>query len=329
LRRAGDDLEQVASLECLARHPDQLGVLAGRVVAGSGDAGSADVRRCRGGPRQSRRRHTVHLELVAPAAGDLAPVVHDDQLVREIENEIALGGRALEPEADGLELKRQIVPECAVEPEVRLAGMVEEIDQGTQHREHRGLPAALLLREAVGRCPHSSLLGVTVARGRLDDIETVEDPGDHRQEQPPPRIERFHAEATPPSRERQRWVHEPEVPPGVAPGVLVTRGEQRARTRIERGDDRLDGVLQRDRVDGAVDGQPAASDVALGLHGRLPFPGTGPYAAATHKSRPARSGSGRLARSGVYARRAGAALRRAATTTTRLRARAGSSRAGC
>ncbi len=53
-------------------------------------------------------------------------MVDDDELVREIEEKVALVGRSLEAEADRLELEREIVAEGAVEAQVRLVRVVEE-----------------------------------------------------------------------------------------------------------------------------------------------------------------------------------------------------------
>ena len=76
--------------------------------------------------REAGRRAAGGLEVVAPAHRDLAAVVDDDQLVRQVQHEVALVRRPLEPQADRLELERQVVAEGAVQAEVRLVGMVEE-----------------------------------------------------------------------------------------------------------------------------------------------------------------------------------------------------------
>ena len=53
-------------------------------------------------------------------------MVDDDELVREIEEKVALVGRSLEAEADRLELERKVVAEGAVEAQVRLVRVVEK-----------------------------------------------------------------------------------------------------------------------------------------------------------------------------------------------------------
>jgi hypothetical protein len=60
----------------------------------------------------------VDLELIAPALGDLAPVIDHDQLIGQVEDEVPLRWPASEPEPDRLELEGEVVPEGAVETEV-------------------------------------------------------------------------------------------------------------------------------------------------------------------------------------------------------------------
>ena len=81
-------------------------------------------------------------------------MIHDDQLVRQVEHEVALIRRAREPQAHRLELEGQVVAEGAVEAEVRLVRVVEEVDERAQHGEDRRLAAALLLGEAPGGRAH-------------------------------------------------------------------------------------------------------------------------------------------------------------------------------
>jgi hypothetical protein len=82
-------------------------------------------------------------------------MVDDHELVRKIEQEVALIGGSLEPEPDRLELEREVVAEGTVEAQVRLVLVAEERAQRAQERKHRRLPASLLLDEA--------------ARGRSND----------------------------------------------------------------------------------------------------------------------------------------------------------------
>ncbi len=75
-------------------------------------------------------------------------VDHED-LVGQIEDEIALVLGPRQAQRHRLELEHQIVAKGAVKPEVLVLGAAEQIDQGAQNREYRGLPAAALFREAL------------------------------------------------------------------------------------------------------------------------------------------------------------------------------------
>src|SRR5205814_8249978 len=75
----------------------------------------------------------------------LPHMVDDQDLVRKIEDEVALvlGARQFEPHR--LELEHQIVAERAVEAEMLVLRTSEEVVQGAQYRKDAGLTAALLL----------------------------------------------------------------------------------------------------------------------------------------------------------------------------------------
>jgi len=105
-------------------------------------------------------------------------MVDDDQLVREIQNKIALVGRSFEAEADRLELKRQVVAEGAVEAEVRLLRVMEERAERAQEREDRRLPTALLLGESACGRSHCAVQPPLGSRHPLDGVERAERPGD-------------------------------------------------------------------------------------------------------------------------------------------------------
>src|SRR3989441_467240 len=104
-RLTRDDLEEIAARERLTRETDHGRILPGSVIAPAGGPYGPDVRL--GGPRARKAlgRAARHLEVVAPAHGDLPAVVDDDQLVGEIEDEVALleGALAAWPGRLGLE----------------------------------------------------------------------------------------------------------------------------------------------------------------------------------------------------------------------------------
>ena len=59
-------------------------------------------------------------------------MIHDDQLVRQVQDEVALIRRALELEPHRLELEGQVVAEGAVQAQVRLVLVEEQVDEGPQ-----------------------------------------------------------------------------------------------------------------------------------------------------------------------------------------------------
>ena len=111
-------------------------------------------------------------------------MVHDDQLVRQVEDEVALLGRALELEPHRLELKGQVVAEGAIEAQVRLVLVEEQVDEGPQEGEDRGLAAPVLLGEAPGGCPHLALDDVVPRVDRRHDVEPPRASGRAREQEP-------------------------------------------------------------------------------------------------------------------------------------------------
>src|SRR5439155_9065308 len=317
-RLARNDLEGVAALEGLAREADQGGIFPALVVGATGHASGPDVRLGGPSPQKAPGRAARDLELVTPAHCDLAPMVDDDQLVWEIQNKIALFGRSLEAPADRLELKRQVVAEGAVEAEVRLVRVMEEGAERAQEREHRRLPTALLLGESACGRSHCAVQPLLGGRHPLDGVERAERPGDRGQKDAPARVQRLEAEAATPRGEDERGVDESHVPTRVAPRVLVARGQQRAPMRVERLDNGLDRVRDRDFLDRSVNADPAHRVVGGRDHGLASSVRGAGRRGATSKRKPPRwGGSVFLSAYGSRARaRRGRPQGRATTTAS-------------
>src|SRR3989441_1484609 len=218
-------------------------------------------------PRKAVGRAARGLELVTPAHRDLASVVDDHQLVREIQDKVALFGRSFETKPDGFDLERQVVAEGAIEAEVRLLGVMEERAERAQEGEHRRLPTALLFGESTrGRanCAVQHLLG---GRHPLDRVERAERPGDRGQEDAAARVQRLEAEAATPHGEDEGGVDESHVPACVAPRVLVAGGQEHSAVRVERLDNGLDRARDGDFLDRSVDADPARGVVGGHGHG--------------------------------------------------------------
>ena len=291
---AGDHLEEIAALEGLAGHADDRRVRAGLVVARPGHRrGPRERARGRRRAGQAGGGAAAHLEVGAPPLGYLAAVVHEEQLVGEVEDEIALVGRARPPRADRLELEREVVAEGAVEPEVRLLGVAEERDQRTEHREDRRLAAPVFFRETRRVRARGHRHRVVGPLEVLDVIEALERLGDGGEQDEAPGIERLRAEPAAAGHQRERRIHEAHVPPRVAAGVLVARCEERAAPRVEGVHDRLDRVRHRDGLDGPVDADAPTGEVAVAGHGRnLPFPRSRPPGGGGRTQKPPQPGGG-------------------------------------
>ena len=150
---AGNHLEQIAADKGLLGALDERRIFARPVVAFARPDGGCPVEAIGGGrgrARQPRGRPAGRLELVAMDRRDLPHVVDDQDLVGQVEHKVALVRGPRQPQPHRLELKDEVVAEGAVEPEMLVFTAAEQSDERAQHRKHRGLAAALLLREALG-----------------------------------------------------------------------------------------------------------------------------------------------------------------------------------
>src|SRR5204863_1239569 len=136
--------------------------------------GFGPVRRRRGGARQAAGRMAGDLEFVAMDRRMLPHMVDDQDLVRKIEDEVALilGARQFEPHR--LELEHQVVAERAVEAEMLVLRTSEQVVQGAQYRKDAGLTAALLLGKPDIALAHLAGDAVLAEMGDLGRREAAE-----------------------------------------------------------------------------------------------------------------------------------------------------------
>src|SRR5262249_56699582 len=127
-------------------------------------------------------------------------------------------------------------------------------------------------------------------------------------------VQSFNAKIAIAGGQSERRVDEAHVPGGVAPGVLVARGQEHPAMGVERLDDRLDRVSDGDLVDSSMDADPARGLVRGRVH--TASSGEEPASAgrSNTKAAPVRGGS-RLFPARARARR-GRPPRMATTTSS-------------
>src|SRR3990170_344728 len=170
--------------------------------------------------RQTRGRAPVRLEVVAAPPGALAAVIHDDEVVRQIKDEVALGRGALEPETQRLELQRQIVAKSPVEPEVRIVGAVKKVNEGAKDAEYRGLPASLLLGETAARLLHAARKFAPAKLGSRHRRYLLQRLPDGPEQDLAPLAVRHEAKVPTAGHDRHGRVQKAHVPTGVTSGIL-------------------------------------------------------------------------------------------------------------
>ncbi len=196
----------------------------------------------------------------------LAHMIDDQDLVRQIEDEIALILGARQSKAHRLELEDEVVAERAIEAEMLVLGTPEQIVERAQHREDARLPAALFLREArvalADLARNMILADITelycrVAAQRLGDI---------LDQNPTAAIERLDREAAVARGEYERRIDKAHIEPRIAAGKLEARGQEDAAPVVKRMRQRVVLALIGADPGLALDANAAAGRIAGALH---------------------------------------------------------------
>ena len=212
-------------------------------------------------PAEPGRGHAAHLELVGVPDRLLALAVQHPDLVRQVQHQVALGGRAIEPRPDRLELERQVIAERPVQAQVRVLAAERRGDL-PQRGEH-GRPAAALL---LGELP--------VVLGDDDGVLAVGLPGspqggaDHRQQHAAAVVQRPRGHPPAGGDDLGARVGVRHVPAAVPPRVLHAGAHHAAAALV--GERRDPAELGRvERRGGAGDPHPVAGRHfrTLGVHG--------------------------------------------------------------
>ncbi len=255
---ARNHLEQIAADEGLLGAFDERGVFAGAVVAFGRRRAPARGRGDRAPSRVARGSPAVELprefELIAMSRRDLAHMVDDQDLVRQVQHQVALVGRPRQAQRHRFELKHQIVAERAVEPEMLVLGAVRT---GRSARAAPKIPRAggcAAPRESAravsaispsnaARCRSSS----RPIAGKLESAPTTAGISTR-----PRRLSASIVKSRPRAVSSQRRIDKSHVPARVAAGKFEARRKQHAAPVIERPASaiigRLIGLFAKSRV---------------------------------------------------------------------------------
>ena len=265
---AGHHLEQVPAGEPLPGVLHHLRIasrprLGRQILIPNGPGIPSSAGACRF-PAEPGRGHPVHLEVVGVPDRLLAFAVQDPDLVRQVQHQVTLGGRAVEPAPHRLELERQVIAERPVQAQVRVVA-AERRDDLPQRGEH-GRPAAALL---LGELPVVLGDDDAVLAGGLDRGSGPAQGGaDHRQQHAAAVVQRPDRHPPAGGDDLQARVGVRHVPPAVPSRVLHAGAHHAAAALVGEGRDpaQLGGVEWRG---GAGDPHPVAGRhvQTLGVHG--------------------------------------------------------------
>src|SRR6516162_3137150 len=156
---------------------------------------------------------------------NLPHVIDNQDLVGQIEDEVALILGTRQMQLHRLELEYQIVTKRAVEPEMLIFGAAEQLDQPTQNGKDRGLPApALFGKTLVGLIDLAGDAVGTPGRdaNRRQMVDALQD---RLQEDPAALVQCLERKLPPPRGKHQRRIHKTHVPPRIPAGELEARGK--------------------------------------------------------------------------------------------------------
>ncbi len=178
-------------------------------------------------------------------------MVDDDDLVGKEEHDVALPIGTGEALRDGVELEGEVITEGAVKPKMRAFAIAEQRDEGSHRGKGGRLADTFLLGEP--RLRFADLEGerLFASRETGEPILRRHRLADARQQDGTALVEGRDLDLAPPRREAQGRVGEAHIPPRVAAGIFVIRGEHRAASRVERlaagenGQGPVTGVLGR------------------------------------------------------------------------------------
>ena len=233
---------RIAHLELLLRDRHLPRKIARRVVAPPRQVALRlrRIRQPRARPRQPGARRAARREVVLEPPRRVRQDVDHEDLVGQVQQQVALVGVALLRERHLLELEGEVVAERAVQPELRVVVDAHQLAQRAHHREDRVLARALLLGEAALDLAHAAAqrralrLQLRHARLRLQHL------AHRRQQHAAARVERRHRERAAPRLEHERRVDEAHRPPRVPARELVRRLEDAAALRVELVDHALE-----------------------------------------------------------------------------------------
>ena len=201
-------------------------------------------------------------EIVAVPHRPVRHVVDHQDLVGHEEHQVALVGRALQLELHRLELVGEVVAEGAVEAEVLVLVVAEELDHRAQQAEDRGLPAALFLGHDLHRRVDLPAQAIAVRFQRGDRRERLDGGADRLQQHPAPGLQRRDLEVAPAASDGERRGGEAQVPARVAAGKLEAGRHEDAGKAVQTLDQGRGRRADRRLAVAAVDGDAAASAVA-------------------------------------------------------------------
>ena len=155
--------------------------------------------------------------------GLLPHMVDDQDLVGQVQHEIALVIGAWQLEPHRLELEYEIVAESAIKPELGVLGAGETLAECAQQREHAGLAAALLLRKPGGAFADLTIDAVRAGAPDLGRREVVKRRRHGAEQKAPALVQGLDRKNAIPRRQDERRVDKPHIPTRIAAGKLEAR----------------------------------------------------------------------------------------------------------
>ena len=238
-----NDLEKVASDELVLGPSNEVGIFARPVVAAPWDRLARPERRRLAAAGAAFGGDAVARKGIGRQRRGCRIVIHFEDFVRQIKDEVPSLVRARQALGDRIELEGQIVAEGAKKAQAAVILGLEESDDRAKNREDRRHARALFLRDRPFRHLHGDAqsLGRNVHRSDLG--KSVQGLGNKAEQDSSPRIERIDRHLAPRRGDRQGRVDEGDVLTGVAARIFVIREKDGAALVVQLIEIRLDRAI--------------------------------------------------------------------------------------
>src|SRR5262245_55166090 len=208
-------------------------------------------------------RTAMEFEFITVSHSTFETMIHDDQLIRNVEDEITLIGWSILMQPQRLKLTCEIITESPIQTEITVINTAEKINQGAHDGKDGRLFTPLFFRETARTLCDNPMHCMSAHFGFGDSRNAAYHIGNDLQQKISALVQSGNLEVSAVRFQTQRRINETDVPPRIPPRVLVARRQQDAATSIQSSNERLDRIVDGNLLDGPMDMNSQLCSVGL------------------------------------------------------------------